>query len=95
MPCDRAFGGGAIEPHRTVEETFAVEPAEQEIGVGHDRIGRALAVGGGAGIGARAFRSDMDAADRIDPGDRAAARTDLDDVDDGKLHRLAADGMRR
>ena len=53
----------------------------------------ALAVGCGSGIGARAFRPDVNAAGGVAPGDRAAAGADLDDVDHRQLHRLAAGRM--
>ena len=90
LQLDGALGRFHVELHRAVEEALGVDPAEHEVGVGHHRIGRALAVGGGSRIGARAFRPDMDAAGRIAPGDRAAAGADLDDVDHRNLHRLAA-----
>jgi hypothetical protein len=34
----------------------------------------------------------MDAAIRVDPGNRAASGADFDNIDHGKLHRLAASG---
>ena len=66
-----------------------IDAAEHEIGIGHDGIGRAFAVAGRARIGAGAARADMQAAGAVDPGDRAAAGADLDDVDDRQLHRLS------
>ncbi len=86
---DRALGGGAVEPHGAVEKALGVDAPENEIGVGHDRVERALAVGGRPRIGTRALRPDMDAADGIAPGDRAATGADLHDIDDRELHRLA------
>ena len=53
-----------------------VEPPEHQIGVGDGRLGAAAAVADRAGIGAGAFRADLDQAGGIDAGDRAAAGAD-------------------
>src|SRR4051812_43146725 len=90
-PGPAAYGKGSTDPVVTdANLVLGRINAENKIGVGHHRIGRALAIGGWSRIGARALRSDMDAAGRIAPRNRAAARSDLDDVDDRNLHRLAA-----
>ena len=49
----------------------------------------AAAVAGGPGRGARAARPDLQAARRVEPGDRAAARADLGDVDRRDPQQLA------
>ena len=80
---DRALGGGAIELHGAVEEALGVDAAEDEVGVGHDRIESSPC----------RSRPDPDRRPRSaarhgcrrsasTPGDRAAAGADLDDVDD-------------
>ncbi len=79
--------GRGIELQLAAEEAIGVEPAEHEIGVGHRRLGAAIAIAGGAGRRARALRADRQAVLRIEPGDRAAAGADLDDVDHRRLDR--------
>ena len=49
------------------------------------------AVAGGAGIGAGALRADPQHAAVVDPGDRAAARADRDDVEHRRADRQAVD----
>jgi hypothetical protein len=80
-----------VEVHAAAEEAVGVEPPEHEIGVGHRGLGAAAAVAGGTRIGAGAHRADMQAAALVAPGERAAARADLDDVDHRQLHRLAGE----
>ena len=76
-----------IELQLAAEETVGVEPPQHQIGVGHGRLGAAIAIAGGAGRRARALRADRQAVLRIEPGDRAAAGADLDDVDHRRLDR--------
>ena len=79
-----------VELHRAAEEIVRVEPAEHHVGVGDGRLGAAAAIADRAGIGARALRADLQRADVVDPGDRAAAGADLDHVDHRQHHRMAA-----
>ena len=58
------------------QQLLRIEPAEQQIGVGDGRLGAAAAVADRAGIGAGAFRADLDQARGIDARDRAAAGAD-------------------
>ena len=51
------------------------------MGVGDRDLGAALAVAERARVGARRLRADLERALRRQPGDRAAARADRDDVD--------------
>ena len=51
----------------------------------------AAPVAGRPRVGARALRPDAQEAARVDPGDRAAARADLDEVDDRRPHRVAGE----
>ena len=57
------------------------QPPEHQIGVGDGRLRAAAAVADRAGIGAGAFRPDLDQAGRVDAGDRAAAGADRVHVD--------------
>ncbi len=86
----RALGRGAVELHASAKEEIRVEIAEHEIGVGHCWQSAALAVAGRAGIGPGAVRADLEQADLVDAGDRAAAGADFDHVDDRRLDRQAA-----
>ena len=62
------------------------------MGVGDRRLGAALGVAEGAGVGARGLRADLERALGGDPGDGAAARPDGDDVDHRDLARVGTDG---
>ena len=63
--------------------------AEDHVAIGHGRARAAAAVAGRPRIGARALRADMHAAAFVDPGNRAAAGADRDDVDVRAAHRIA------
>ena len=78
-----------VERHAAAEEEAGVVIAEHQIGVGHGRLHAAHAIAGRARIGAGRMRADLEQADLVDRGDRAAARADLDHVDDGRLDRQA------
>ena len=67
-----------------------IEPAEHDIGVGDGRFGAAAAIADRARVGAGALRSDLQRADLVAPGDRAAAGADLDHVDHRHHDRMAA-----
>ena len=86
---DAARGGIGVELHLTAEEVVGIEPTKHDIGVGDGRLGAAPAVADRARIGARALRADLERADVVDPGDRAAAGADLDHVDHRQHHRMA------
>ena len=64
---------------------------EHQIGVGDGRLAAALRVTHRTGIGARAFRADLEMAFAGDPRDRAAAGADRLDVDHRDAHREGAD----
>src|SRR5262249_54101082 len=78
---DGAACAAAVERELAAEKTCGVEPAEHGFGVGHRRLGAAAAVPPRPRRRAGALRPDMESLLRIEPGDRAAARADLDDVD--------------
>ena len=71
----------------SAKEAFGIKPPEHQIGIGHGRLGPALAVTSRSGRRAGALRADRQAVLRIEPGDRAAAGADLDDVDHRRFDR--------
>src|SRR5207237_2671988 len=84
-----------VEGDAAAEEVAGIEKAEDDVGVGHRRAIAALAVAGRAGIGAGALGPDVQDSARVDPRDRATARTQRVDVearqrDLGDAHRLFA-----
>ena len=93
------FGQLAVKLHRAAEKIVRIEVATDDVGVCHRRFGVAVAVGGGAGHGAGAFRADLEQADGIKPGNRPAAGADRKHIDRGHHHRIGADpgfgGVRR
>ncbi len=86
---DGAGGGRGLERHRAPEEADGVDAAEHDVGVGHRGLGAAARVAHGAGIGARAPRTEGERAPRVDPGDGPAAGAHLLDVDHRDAHRVA------
>ena len=81
--------GTAVQRHAAAEEEAGVVVAEQEVGVGHGRLGASAPVAGRAGRGAGGMRADAEQAHLVDPGDGAAAGADLDHVDHRRLDRQA------
>ncbi len=75
---------------RAAGEPARVEEAEQQVGVGDGRPIVAAAVAGRPGIGAGGFRPDQQQAAWVHGGQRAAARSDLGDVDRRHLEEIAA-----
>ena len=63
--------------------------AEDDVRVGHRRLDPSAPVAGRARIGARAARTDLESACRIEPGDAAASCADLGDVDRRDPQQLA------
>ena len=89
---DRPLGTVDVEADLAAEEVPRVQPAEHEVRVRDRRLGAAAAVADRPRVGARALRPDAQEAARVDPGDRAAAGADLDEVDDGRPYRVAREG---
>ena len=87
---DAAPGGVGIELHLAAQKIVGIEPPQHHIGVGDGGLQAAAAVADRAGIGAGALRPDLERAHVVEPGDRAAARADLDHVDHRQHHRMAA-----
>ena len=87
-PLRRLHVGGDL----AAAEIVLVDAAEPEIGVGGGGLGAAAAIGGGAGHRAGRLRADMQLAEIVDPGDRAAAIADLDQVDHRHHDRIAGRG---
>ena len=73
------------------EEVVGVDPAGNDVRVGHRRLGAAPAVGNRARVGACALRPHLECAGRVEPRDRPPP-ADLDDVDDRHLHGVAGEG---
>ena len=82
-------GRRLVEPHLAAEEVICVEPAEDEVRVGDGGLGPSFSVAGGGRIGAGALRADPEHVARVHPGDGAAARADLDEVDDRGANGIA------
>ena len=93
-------GAGGVDVERDLAaEQVRRDPAEDDVGVGDRDLGAALAVAERAGVGAGRLRADLERALGREPGDRAAAGADGDDVDHRDLRRVGADralgGQRR
>ena len=91
---DRLVDGDARlvgrELDRAAGEVAGIDAAQHDVGIGHGGLGAAAAVARRAGLGAGALRADIDARQRIDRGDRAAAGADLDHLDHRDAQRQAA-----
>ena len=91
---DRLVDGDARlverELDRAAGEVGGIDAAQHDVGIGHGGLRAAAAVARRAGLGAGAFRADIDARQRIDRGDRAAAGADLDHLDHRDAQRQAA-----
>ena len=84
---DGTLCGARIQLHLAAQETVRAEASQHEIGVGYRGPISAQRIAGGAGVCARALRTDPECAARVDGGDAAAARADLEDVHHRNLHR--------
>ena len=89
QPCEAPMRRVDVEPHRAAEEVLGVEASGDQVRVGERGLLAPAAVARRARFGARAPGPDVEAARLVDAGDRAAARADLDDLDDGDLDRVA------
>ena len=72
------------------EEVVGVQVAEHQVGVGHRGLLAAAAVARGPGLRAGTVGPHLERAERRGARDAAAARADLDHVDDGDRDRQAA-----
>ena len=88
---DRGAGGIAVELDVAGEPRVRREVAEDEVRVGHRRLGAAPAVTGGPGLGARRARPHAHGAALVAPGDRAAAGADGVDVHHRQLQDAPAE----
>ena len=70
-----------VEPHAAAGKGAGIEEAAGKEGIGQRRPRAAASVAGRAGIGARAFRSDLEHAGLIEPDHRSAAGADRRDAD--------------
>src|SRR5437870_4192720 len=78
-----------MDPHLAAEEVVGIEIAQHDIGVSHGRLRAAESVAGRTRRRAGTLGTDLDQSAVIDPGDAAAARTHLGQVDDRNTDRLA------
>ena len=79
-----------VEMHAAAEEEVGIEVAEQQVGVGDRRLPATETVAGGSWIGPGASRAHLEQAELVHPSDAAAAGSDLDHVDHGRLDRQPA-----
>ena len=84
---DDAASASRLQP--AAEEHARADPTQHEVRVGHRGLRAAAAEGDRAGIGAGAPGADMEPFLLVDPGDGAAARADLHDVDHRAPYREA------
>jgi len=83
-----------IERHPPTEEKARIEIAKQHIGVRHRRRDPAAPVTCRTRFRARRIWPDLEQPERGHPRDRAAARADLDHLDDRHAHRQAAAALK-
>ena len=84
---DRLLRRLQIQGHFAAEEVLGVDPAEQQVRIGHGRSLASAAVARRAWVRARALGPDAQHAALVDPGDGAAASADGADIDHGDLDR--------
>ena len=85
----RRLGLVAVKRYGAAREAPGIEASQRGVSVGDGGLGAAATVAGGAGHAAGRIGTDLDAAERVEAGDRAAAGADLDQFDDGDAHRQA------
>ena len=88
MGADRGFGRRRVDREPSAEEMGTAQVSEHYVRIGHRRAVPAEAVAGGSRLRPRASGADPQRAARIDPGDAAAPRAHLREIDDRQ-----ADGM--
>ena len=84
---DGRLGGARIELHPPVEEVIRINSAQHHIGVGDGRVHATCAVARRPRFRAGALRPNAQHPARVDPGYRAAARTDCANVEHRDLDR--------
>src|SRR3954453_11903676 len=85
---DRARPAG-VELQRAADQMRRIDITQRDIGVGYGRLGAALAITYRPRRGAGAVRTDLQRAAAVDPQDRAAAGTDLGEIDRRHLQCIA------
>ena len=78
-----------MERNGAAREAIGIETAERRIGIGDGGLGTATAVARRAGNAAGGVGADLEATQRIQSRNRAAAGADFDKFDDGNAHRQA------
>ena len=88
---DRLSRALDVQADLAAEEVARVQPPEDDVRVGHGRLRAAAPVADRARIGPGALRADAQEPARVDPGDRAATGSDLDEVDDRRPDGVAGE----
>ena len=78
----RRLGLVAMQRDGAARKARGIEAAEGGVGIGHGGLGAAAAIARRAGYATGRIGTDLNAAQRIHAGDRAAAGADLDQLDD-------------
>ena len=85
----RRLCGLAVNCHGPIEQVGAIEKTDHHIGIGHGRRCSATPITGRAGYRTRAFGANPQCATGVYPGQAAAARTDLGQVNGRCTHHVA------
>ncbi len=86
---DGPRGSGVVQGHGPAKKAPGRDAPQHQVGVGDGGLGTAAAVADRARGRARALRAQGQRAAGVDPGDGAAARAHLGDVDDRDAERVA------
>ena len=91
QPIQRLLRRARVERARAAEEVVRIEITKHKVGIRHRRFATAAPIARRSRHRARAFRTDMQDAARIDAADRAAAGAEADDVEAVQRQPVAAD----
>ena len=89
VAADRGLGRRRVDGEPTSEQVGAAQASEHHVRVGDRRAVAAEPVARGARLRPRACRADPERSARIDPGDAAAARAHLREIDDRQADGVA------
>ena len=86
---DGRAGLVTVQGHRAGQEVVGIETPQNQVCVGHGRVGTAGVVARRARIGAGALWADLEKAALVHPGERAATGANGSDVNEGRRDRNA------
>ena len=86
---DCGVRGSGVQRHLAAQEEVRVEIPEQQVGIGHGRVGSSQAVARRPRVGSGAIRANLGQAESAHPRDAPAACADLNEVDDRGSNRGA------